>query len=178
MNTRQIIVDAAYRLFETKHFDRITIQNILDEACISRKTFYKYFKDKYELMYMYYTSYVEENILSNYDGSNWCETQALFFDFVRKKHHFFTNISDIKGDENFWNFLYQYTYHFYEKVRLKNTHKAKLTEIEHYTIHAIANSDISVLRAYINDKSTLPPLELSRLLCKMIPRDYQCCEDW
>ncbi len=173
MNTKQIIIDAAFKLFETKDFEHISIQQILDEAHVSRKTFYKYFYDKYELMHMYYSNYVEENILKYFDGSNWCETQALFFDFAREKSQFFMNVYDIKGQEDFWSYVYNYTYDFYKKIKLKNNHQKELSEIEHYTIHAIVNAEVSVLKAYIRDKSKLPSLEISRLLCELIPYEYQ-----
>jgi AcrR family transcriptional regulator len=49
VKTRKNIQDAFIRLLQQKSFERITIQNILDEALINRSTFYKHYQDKYEL---------------------------------------------------------------------------------------------------------------------------------
>ena len=49
VKTRDAIERALIRLLQTKDFERITVQNILDEALVNRKTFYKHYDDKYNL---------------------------------------------------------------------------------------------------------------------------------
>lgn len=56
--TRQAIIDAFLRLLEKKPFDRIVVQDILDETPIARSSFYTYFRDKYEI-----AEYLQEMIL-------------------------------------------------------------------------------------------------------------------
>lgn len=47
---RQWIADALLRLLEKYDYDSITIQNIVDEAKIGRRTFYRYFSSKDALL--------------------------------------------------------------------------------------------------------------------------------
>lgn len=47
--TERNIIDAFIRLLEHKSFEKIIIQDILDEAMITRYTFYAHFKDKYDV---------------------------------------------------------------------------------------------------------------------------------
>lgn len=47
--TNKMIIEAFLRLLETKSMERITIQEIADEAMINRATFYAHFKDKQDL---------------------------------------------------------------------------------------------------------------------------------
>ncbi|MBR5015534.1 MAG: helix-turn-helix transcriptional regulator, partial [Clostridia bacterium] len=47
--TKNDILVAFNVLAEKKGFERITVQMIADEAGISRATFYRYFKDKYDV---------------------------------------------------------------------------------------------------------------------------------
>ena len=49
MNTKKYIAESFERLLEKKSFKSITIQDIADESEISRVTFYRNFKDKYEI---------------------------------------------------------------------------------------------------------------------------------
>ena len=49
VKTRKAIEQAFIRLLSQNTFDRITVQNILDEALVNRKTFYSHYSDKYEL---------------------------------------------------------------------------------------------------------------------------------
>ncbi len=66
MNTKKIITDAAFSLFREFPFDVITVQMILNKAEVSRKTFYKYFEDKYELMELYYRRTMDQYIQKYY----------------------------------------------------------------------------------------------------------------
>lgn len=50
MDTKNMIVDAACRVFRQYPFDRVTVQKIIDEAGVSRSSFYKYFKDKFDVV--------------------------------------------------------------------------------------------------------------------------------
>ena len=49
IKTRRSIETAFITLLGRKQFEQITVQNILDEALVNRKTFYKHYEDKYNL---------------------------------------------------------------------------------------------------------------------------------
>lgn len=49
IKTMKNIRESFISLLEHKNFNDITVQNILDTALINRTTFYKYYKDKYDL---------------------------------------------------------------------------------------------------------------------------------
>ena len=50
LKTRKAIKDAFLILIQTRGYDRITIQDIADEAMINRNTFYLHYIDKIDLM--------------------------------------------------------------------------------------------------------------------------------
>ncbi len=47
--TDREIINAFMKLVEKKPFEKITVQNIIDEAMVSRSCFYQHFCDKYEI---------------------------------------------------------------------------------------------------------------------------------
>lgn len=50
LETKHRLSKALYLLITERHYDKITIYQILDKATISRRTFYRYFDDKTDLM--------------------------------------------------------------------------------------------------------------------------------
>ena len=48
--TRQLLDDALIELILEKGYDKITVQNIVDQANAGRSTFYSHFLDKDDLM--------------------------------------------------------------------------------------------------------------------------------
>ena len=48
--TDRDITNAVLKIMEEKNFEKITVQDILDEALINRSTFYQHFPDKYAVL--------------------------------------------------------------------------------------------------------------------------------
>ncbi|MDW4191262.1 TetR/AcrR family transcriptional regulator [Staphylococcus saprophyticus] len=58
--TQKRIKNSLVTLLETHKFDLITVNQIVEEAEITRSTFYRYYDDKYNLL-----SEIEEEILTH-----------------------------------------------------------------------------------------------------------------
>jgi AcrR family transcriptional regulator len=58
---REAFVDAAWRLFQTKGYEQMSIQDILDELDASRGAFYHYFESKVELLQAVVERMVDES---------------------------------------------------------------------------------------------------------------------
>ncbi|MBQ8063582.1 MAG: TetR/AcrR family transcriptional regulator, partial [Clostridia bacterium] len=61
--TKNHILHAFNRLVQKRNFDKITVDNICQEAEVGRTTFYRYFTDKYDLLdySMYCTFHEHQN---------------------------------------------------------------------------------------------------------------------
>ena len=173
MNTRQIVIDAAFALFNERRFEKIKVQDILDRAQVSRKTFYRLFRDKYELMHLYYADYVNRNLMTHYDGNNLAEIFAGIFDFAREHESFFNNVYKTEGEDSFWKFLHRYSYDFYKSVITRNTGRETISEEEHYIIVGICHGGINIFKEYIKKDSRLTSKEMGELICRIIPEEYR-----
>lgn len=45
----ELILDAAYKLLQEKRIEDITVEEIIKESSVSKRTFYKYFSDKFDV---------------------------------------------------------------------------------------------------------------------------------
>jgi AcrR family transcriptional regulator len=70
--TKRSIVDAFLRLLDKKSYDRITVQDILDETPISRSSFYTYFRDKHDI-----AEYLQQTLLEAIEGLGYA---LVFYD--------------------------------------------------------------------------------------------------
>ena len=62
------IHETVFILLHDYHFDEITVQKICDIAEINRSTFYRYFQDKYELLYTL-PDFITQQIIAKGDTS-------------------------------------------------------------------------------------------------------------
>ena len=58
--TDRDITNALFQIMTEKPFEKITVQNIIDEAKINRSTFYQHFPDKYAILERVQESVVAE----------------------------------------------------------------------------------------------------------------------
>lgn len=69
LRTDKAIKQALIHLLKTKSFEKITVQDILDETPVTRSTFYKHFHDKYEIVERmqdeYFATQMELRILAH-----------------------------------------------------------------------------------------------------------------
>ena len=173
MNTKQIIIDAAFSIFENKNFKRITVQDILNKADVSRATFYKYFSGKHELMHLYYRTYMDRNIEENYNGNNWREIAENLLAYIQNNQPYFTNVKDTLGQDSFWDFIWNYSYDFYSSVKQHNEKRDHLTENERLTIISHLHGGLALLKMFIEGKVNMSSGEFAELICSTIPDSYQ-----
>ncbi len=173
MNTREIIINSAFKLFSQQRFADISVQDIIDQAKCSRFSFYKYFHDKYELMHLYYRSYVNDLLLNQYTGSNFKFILAKIFQFIKDNEAYFHNVKDFEGQDSFWNFLTDYSRNFFTAVKCENSGKSELSEKEQIKLIFVLDGAVSVFREFVkNRRITLSPEQISEILCQFFPNDY------
>lgn len=57
--SKEKIVEATFRLLEKDSFDQLTLNEVLEEAGVSRRTFYRYFQNKQAILDFYCDTFVE-----------------------------------------------------------------------------------------------------------------------
>lgn len=172
MNAKKLLINAIETLVLEKPFSQITVQNILDEAEVSRGTFYKYYKDKYDLANSYYESHVSTTILSKYDGHNWHELQYEISAYIKMNKAYFLELISVYGVNSFISFLQKYTFDFYSDVFLHNMKQTNLTSEQYYQLWFISNGLISVFEKWLSNGCVESPQKITDLSLEMIPEIY------
>lgn len=103
MNTKGIIIEALRQLLAKQKIDSITVQDILETAHCSRGTFYRHFKDKYDVMNYYYFE-TNRQMLSSPDLVGKARIKTIV-DTLMNNADYFYGVMDTEGVNSFENFV-------------------------------------------------------------------------
>lgn len=113
---KAVFAKAMVRLVDRMGLDSITVNDIVAEASASRTTFYRYFKDKNDLLAYVYTkmasdlvSHAEKKRKSNYDLS------LDIINYIASKPNFFRKAFSGYGQNSFFEAYSDYTYQVFER---------------------------------------------------------------
>lgn len=171
MKPKKYLLEAARKLIIEKGIDNITVQDILDESSVSRATFYKYYRDKYDLANAFYGEYVTENILPRYNGANWDTLLIEILTFVKEHKSYFRQLNDLEI-HNFAEFVGEYGKKGYRQTYLVNTGKKQLSKEEEYLLEFYNAGCVRVISCWINHECEEKPDYIARLLYRQMPDVY------
>ncbi len=175
MDVKAVIKDAAFDLFENRSFHQIRVEDILQRAHISRRTFYRYYRDKYELMHEYFSTRIGDLLIGGYDGTNWFEQTRSSFDYFLSHASFLANVKNIHGQDSLWDYLLRYVNSFYTMVKEHNK-GGSLSGQEALIAEGIAALSVHFYRMCVYDPKSISSEELTKALSLMIPVSYRLYE--
>lgn len=109
MNNKERIVVAFEEMMDNMYLDDISVSDIMDRCHLPRTAFYRCFKDKYDLMAYTYLHVIENRLLVSSD-KDWHNSILICYQYIYEKGNFFRHAIKYKGQNNFLNFLYDYSY--------------------------------------------------------------------
>lgn len=89
-NTKYKLADSVKRCMKTTPVDRITVKDIVEGCGLARQTFYRNFKDKYDLINWYFDKLVQQSLGQIETGRTVRESLARKFVFIREEKAFFS----------------------------------------------------------------------------------------
>lgn len=98
---RKSLVKCMRSLMRRRAFTSITIEDICDLAGISRRSFYRYYKDKYELLSDIYENYYFSRLEKHPEWTVWdCHEEIC--QQIYDDADFFRHAALVKGQNGFW----------------------------------------------------------------------------
>ncbi len=100
LSTKEKLAGAMEQLLMKKDLDDIQVREIADLAKVSRKTFYRHFRDKYELAEWYFQGFFEQSFGQIVQGEDWDSAMMNYLSFCEWKanvlYHAYSS-NDING---------------------------------------------------------------------------------
>ncbi|MDD2215669.1 MAG: TetR/AcrR family transcriptional regulator C-terminal domain-containing protein [Eubacteriales bacterium] len=172
MYTKKIISTALVQLLKKHKFESITVQMILEEAYVSRSTFYKHFRDKYDLMIWYYTNHVDF-LVSQYTKGHFKDLLIDEFTFIKDNQSYFSSIKNVEGVNSFWSFLYEYSKTFYTSNYLQQTGYKKLTAEEYLKLSFICAGINEMIQVWLTNNCQEPIDKFAEWVIDILPENLR-----
>lgn len=165
MDTKKIILDATIKLMKANKVKKLTVQKILDEANVSRATFYSFFSDKYDVINYYFKDYL--NSRANENSENKCA-----YEFLYDNKDYFLNAFEVEGQNSFNSFFYDHYYESCAEVYLVNMKKEVLSEDDKISLEFYCIGALHIAKQWIMNGAKESPKHMAELTQKLIPEKY------
>ena len=132
--TKQAIVSAFNRLIAKAEIEKITTQKIAAEAGVSKATFYRYFKDKYDVLNYNYQALLDSAVEQ---CDNYRDLFRLLYSHARDAWTDFRRAFDTTGVNSFESFVYSYSRSVVCAITAQNRGGAALTPEENLQVDVL-----------------------------------------
>ncbi|MFE4713242.1 TetR/AcrR family transcriptional regulator C-terminal domain-containing protein [Paenibacillus sp. NPDC056722] len=161
------LYNAIFDLMQDHRIDQISTDMILKKSDLSRATFYRYFKDKYDLMNWYYASYIKEELFHSEDS--WEQICNKSAEFIYERKPFFQNAIKYKGQNSFIEFIQKYYQDFCTATYVSRNKTQEISTELKFAIDYHCAGTVQILISWVNSDMELSPQELAELLCNNMP---------
>lgn len=114
--TRYIFAQSIKDIMGKRPLDKITVTDIVKHSGMTRQTFYRYFKDKYDLVNWYFEKLADKSFRQIGDSSSLKEGLVKKFSFLLNDKVFFMQAFQSKDYNNVENYDYQCILEFYQSI--------------------------------------------------------------
>lgn len=115
MDIRHQLLHAVYELAQRQAIKDITVNDILEEASVSRGSFYKYFADKYDVINSYYEEAMTQ-IFKDCHAYSWEGIFTKMLRYFEQHRAFFTAAFWATGQNSFTTFFRHHLVHNFGEI--------------------------------------------------------------
>lgn len=172
MNAKKLFRNAMIELMKEYSFDEITVQKLLDKTTLSRATFYRHFKDKYDLLNWHYQS----NVITLFENGDYAsydyylrEIYKILYDNVS----YFRKALSIEKTNSFYDFLYEFSYDYIKNAYMNYYHCSKFDSKTKITVGYIAIGQAHTAKMWILHGCKESIDDMAKLAYELVPAEYQ-----
>ena len=115
-DTKYVFAKSIMELMESQSLDKITVTDIVKKSGMTRQTFYRYFKDKYDLVNWYFERLADKSFKQISNSYTLKEGLTKKFTFLLNDRVFFSEAFKSKDYNNIENYDYQSILELYKKI--------------------------------------------------------------
>jgi len=171
-STKYKLADAAKRLMETTSLSRMTVTDIVDEAGLTRQTFYRNFKDKYALVNWYFDKLAGQSFKEMGVHRTLRDSLILKFNFIQNEKVFFKQAFKSTDYNSVVQYDYNYILNFYTDMIAHKTGKVLSPEIT-FILKLYCHGSIAMTVEWSNQGMKESSESMADNLIHALPRDLE-----
>jgi AcrR family transcriptional regulator len=170
ISTKQKLVQSLEELLKSKDLDDISVSEIVLKAGVSRKTFYRNFKDKYDLAeYAFYLLFADtfERILL---GADWESAMSRYLEMFEQKADVLRRAYLSRNTSSLRNYNIQITIDTYEQYLLLKGADIDAAEMK-FAIEVAARGSMDMVISWLLNGMKEDKKLLVKLIKRTLPMD-------
>ncbi len=176
---KEILADSFREIAEKKAIDKITVRDIIENCGYSSATFYRQFKDKYDLIAWYYARGVAEIMDQiGMDGYAWKQTLIDGAKSFQEEKAYLANLLlHTSGRDSFVRYMTEINYNALKKYIRKVCGEGELEEKTEMYVRLYCMGTVGLTCEWILGKYNATPEELAEVYENALPsplRPYLC----
>lgn len=168
--TKEILAESFRELAEKKSIDKITVRDITENCGYSSATFYRQFKDKYDLIAWAYTKDLEKIMIQiAFDENSWKKTLIDAAYYYRDHKDYLSNLLlHTSGYLSFIRYMSDINYRSLKNTIEKSDHYIQNEKTDMY-IRLYCQGTVALTCDWILEKYHATPEELAEIYEKSLP---------
>lgn len=166
------IWESFYELNSSIAFEKLTVEKIVNHCGISKATFYRHFRDKYDLL-NYNSLGITQRYFNMEYCSNWHDFFIRMFQEIEKDVDYYRDAFRTSGQNAHSRFLFEYSYGIVRSCYLKSNRKNTLTSREHYVISHYCHGCVDTLEEWLRDPVGLSGGQMAELFYEAMPNSLK-----
>jgi len=170
--TMSAIMTAFNRLIVQHDFQKISVEMIMKEASVSRSTFYRYFKDKYEVMNTNF-KYLLDYYGAPERSKNYRDLCYHLFEYALDNLKIFRRAMESTGFNSFSNFIYEYSYQTALTITKLNRNGMGFSPAEELQVDIFCNGICAVYKNLVYQRYKIDASTAADALYEMMPESLK-----
>ena len=167
--TKQKLAQAIKRLMEKAPLDKITVTHIVEEAGVTRQTFYRNFKDKYDLVNWHFEQLARKSFKQMGAGLTLREGLIKKFQFLKGEQTFFTQAFRSQDCNSVVAYDYQCILEFYTGILRRKLGVERLPGDIAFLLRMYCEGSIRMTVEWVTTGMERPIPQLVDLLLEAMP---------
>lgn len=167
--TRQRLADAVKAEMERAPLDKITVSQIVERAGVTRQTFYRNFRDKYDLVNWHFEELAQKSFKQMGVSLTLREALIKKFQFLKGERTFFTQAFRSRDHNSVVAYDYQCILEFYTAVLQKKLGVSRLPGDIAFLLEMYCGASIHKTVEWVTTGMERPIPELVDLLVAAMP---------